>query len=149
MSRTGTVRPGRRPPTLFRQIAARLAAFTLLFAALDVGIVVFTYSRQPESLAQELLTLEAAKAQAGGVLSPDLLAGPPGAESWSVAQVAVAGLESSRSRAMIALADLDRLYAAGATEGTDLAALATARDAAIAQVEQENATISGLLAALQ
>ena len=73
----------------------------------------------------------------------------PGAESWSVAQVAVAGLESSRSRAMIALADLDRLYAAGATEGTDLAALATARDAAIAQVEQENATISGLLAALQ
>ncbi|MGU0224813.1 hypothetical protein, partial [Klebsiella pneumoniae] len=87
VSRSGTVRPRRRPPTLFRQIAARLAAFTLLFAALDVGIVVFTYSRQPESLAQELLTLEAAKAPAGGVLSPDLLAGPPGAESWSARYV--------------------------------------------------------------
>lgn len=81
------IRPRRRPPTLFRQIAARLAAFTLLFAALDVGIVVFTYSRQPESLAQELLTLEATKAQAGGVLSPDLLTGPPGAESWSARYV--------------------------------------------------------------
>ncbi|AOW24518.1 sensor histidine kinase [Sphingomonas melonis] len=87
VSRSGTVRPRRRPPTLFRQIAARLAAFTLLFAALDVGIVVFTYSRQPESLAQELLTLEATKAQAGGVLSPDLLTGPPGAESWSARYV--------------------------------------------------------------
>lgn len=87
VSRSGTVRRRRRPPTLFRQIAARLAAFTLLFAALDVGIVVFTYSRQPESLAQELLTLEATKAQAGGVLSPDLLTGPPGAESWSARYV--------------------------------------------------------------
>jgi signal transduction histidine kinase len=87
LNRMDAVRPRRRPPTLFRQIAARLAAFTLLFAALDVGIVVFTYSRQPESLAQELLTLEATKAQAGGVLSPDLLTGPPGAESWSARYV--------------------------------------------------------------
>ncbi|WP_339444893.1 hypothetical protein, partial [Pseudomonas hunanensis] len=54
-----------------------------LFAALDVGIVVVTYSRQPESLAEELLTLEAAKARTGNALSPELLAGPPGAERWS------------------------------------------------------------------
>lgn len=70
-------------PTLFRQIAIRLAAFTLLFALLDVGIVVITYSSQPESLAQELLTLEAHKAEQGTELEPDLLAGPPGAEHWS------------------------------------------------------------------
>lgn len=76
-----------RGPTLFRQIATRLAAFTLLFALLDVGIVVLTYSLQPESLAQELLTLEAAKAQAGSTLSADLLAGPPGAERWSARYV--------------------------------------------------------------
>jgi signal transduction histidine kinase len=85
---------GNRPigsagPTLFRQIAARLAAFTLLFALLDVGIVVATYTSQPEALAQELLTLEADKLEAGKAgsgreLPPDLLAGPPGARHWSV-----------------------------------------------------------------
>jgi len=68
---------------LFRQIATRLAAFTLLFALLDVGIVVITYSSRPESLAQELLTLEASKAEGASALAPDLLAGPPGAEQWA------------------------------------------------------------------
>lgn len=46
-------------PSLFRQIAQRLVVFTLIFALLDVIIVVVTYARQPESLAQELLSLEA------------------------------------------------------------------------------------------
>jgi hypothetical protein len=63
MDKAGNSRKGPRGPTLFRQIATRLAAFTLLFALLDVVIVVITYSSQPESLAQELLTLEASKAQ--------------------------------------------------------------------------------------
>lgn len=79
-----------RGPTLFRQIATRLAAFTLLFAALDVGIVVVTYSRQPESLAEELLTLEATKARPGAALSPELVAGPPGARRWSAHYVEAA-----------------------------------------------------------
>ncbi|GAA0298293.1 hypothetical protein GCM10009087_05100 [Sphingomonas oligophenolica] len=74
-------------PTLFRQIATRLIGFTLLFALLDVAIVVFTYSRQPESLAQELLNLEARKAQSATALAPDLLAGPPGADHWSARYV--------------------------------------------------------------
>jgi len=83
MDRAGNSKRGPAGPTLFRQIATRLAAFTLLFALLDVGIVVFTYSSQPESLAQELLTLEADKASASTKLEPDLLAGPPGAEHWT------------------------------------------------------------------
>lgn len=83
MDRAGNSKKGPAGPTLFRQIATRLAAFTLLFALLDVAIVVFTYSSQPESLAQELLTLEASKAANGTTLAPDLLAGPPGAEHWS------------------------------------------------------------------
>lgn len=74
-------------PTLFRQIAARLVGFTLLFALLDVAIVVITYSRQPESLAQELLTLEARKAESATAPAPDLLAGPPGADHWSARYV--------------------------------------------------------------
>lgn len=83
MDRAGNSKNGPAGPTLFRQIATRLAAFTLLFALLDVGIVVFTYSSQPESLAQELLTLEASKAANGTKLAPDLLAGPPGAQHWA------------------------------------------------------------------
>lgn len=46
-------------PSLFRQIARRLVVFTLIFALLDVVIVIVTYTRQPEALAQELLGLEA------------------------------------------------------------------------------------------
>lgn len=83
MDRAGNSKKGPVGPTLFRQIATRLAAFTLLFAMLDVGIVVFTYSSQPESLAQELLTLEAHKAEGSATLARDLLAGPPGAEHWA------------------------------------------------------------------
>lgn len=83
MDRAGNSKRGPTGPTLFRQIATRLAAFTLLFALLDVGIVVITYSSQPESLAQELLTLEARKAERSTTLAPDLLAGPPGAEHWA------------------------------------------------------------------
>lgn len=82
MDKAGNNKQGPAGPTLFRQIATRLAAFTLLFALLDVGIVVFTYSSQPESLAQELLTLEANKAQNTTALAPDLLEGPPGAQHW-------------------------------------------------------------------
>lgn len=87
MDRAGNSKTGPTGQTLFRQIATRLAAFTLLFALLDVGIVVFTYSRQPDSLAQELLTLEANKAENGTALEPDLLAGPPGARHWSASYI--------------------------------------------------------------
>jgi hypothetical protein len=66
----------------------------------------------------------------------------PGGEAWSVAQVAIAGLESSRSKAMIALADLDRLYVDASVEGGELNRIAATRDAAIAKGEEENATIS-------
>ena len=65
MDKAGNNKHGPTGPTLFRQIATRLAAFTLLFAMLDVGIVVYSYSSQPESLAQELLTLEAKKGRKG------------------------------------------------------------------------------------
>ena len=50
--------PGDKAPSLFRQITLRLAIFAFAFALLDVGIVVFTYLRQPQTLAQELLDLE-------------------------------------------------------------------------------------------
>jgi len=94
MDRAGNSKRGPAGPTLFRQIATRLAGFTLLFALLDVGIVVLTYSSQPESLAQELLTLEASKAQGSTALTPDLLTGPPGAEHWAARLIEPAAGES-------------------------------------------------------
>jgi signal transduction histidine kinase len=71
-------------PSLFRQIAVRLALVTLLFALLDVAIVVATYLSEPESLAQELLTLEAeAIAQHPG-LPANTRSALPDASHWSI-----------------------------------------------------------------
>jgi len=68
----------------------------------------------------------------------------PGAESWARAQVALAGLESSRSKAMIALADLDRLYVDAAVEGEELDRIGAVRDRVAAQVGEQDATIGSL-----
>jgi hypothetical protein len=72
-----------------------------------------------------------------------------GADSWAVAQVAVAGLESSRSKAMIALADLDRLYVDAAVGGEELERIGAVRDRVATQVDEQNATIDGLLGGLR
>lgn len=71
-----------------------------------------------------------------------------GSDSWSAAQVAVADLEGKRSQVMIALADLDRLYASAAVEGADVTAAQSALAEANALVAQENAEIARLLGAL-
>lgn len=73
----------------------------------------------------------------------------PGAESWSVAQVAVAGLQASRSKAMIALADIDRIYVDAALEGLALERIALARDQVQTQVEEQDATIGTMLGSLR
>ena len=67
-----------------------------------------------------------------------------GTEDWARAEVALAGLESKRSRAMIALADLDRLYVDAAVGGEALDRIGAVRDSVAAQVDQQNATIDGL-----
>ena len=71
-----------------------------------------------------------------------------GSEPWAVASVAIAGLETERSRAMIALADLDRLTVAAATEGGATDELAAAQARVDAMVAEQTADIDGLLAAL-
>ncbi|KAB7643874.1 HAMP domain-containing sensor histidine kinase [Polymorphobacter fuscus] len=68
-------------PSLFRQIARRLVVFTLIFALLDIFIVIATYARHPESLTQELLTLEAERI---APLADPASADPaPGTRNWS------------------------------------------------------------------
>ncbi len=67
-----------------------------------------------------------------------------GSDGWARASVAVAELESSRSRAMIALADLDRLMVDAAVEGGELERIVAVRNTVTAQVDEQNATIEGL-----
>lgn len=65
-------------------------------------------------------------------------------EAWAVATVAVSDLESSRSQAMIALADLDTLYAAQTVMGGATAPIKAARDQVIAMVSEEDAVLSAI-----
>lgn len=68
----------------------------------------------------------------------------PGSESWAVASVALAELESERSGAMVALADLDEIYAAARTEGRATAAISAARDAVSGWIGSEDAVLADL-----
>ncbi|MBU3991791.1 MAG: hypothetical protein KKA12_04475 [Alphaproteobacteria bacterium] len=70
-------------------------------------------------------------------------------ERWSVATVAIAELESSRSDAMVSLGELDRLYAeariAGQNDdGGDGGAIAAVRDQVTAWVADEDAVLADL-----
>jgi len=72
-----------------------------------------------------------------------------GSDGWARASVAVAGLEGTRSRAMIALADLDRLMVDAAVEGGELERIVAVRNTVTAQVEEQNASIEGLARSLR
>ena len=72
-----------------------------------------------------------------------------GSDSWARASVAVAGLESSRSKAMIALADLDRLMVDAAVAGGELERIVAVRNTVTAQVDEQNATIERLSRSLR
>ena len=106
----------------------------------DVEQLVAQAAEAHESFLQKLAPARSAvrAAQGAGV----------GTERWSVASVAIADVESARSRTMVAMADLDRLYVAAATEGAATEELATAQQRVDALVEQETAAIEDMLAAL-
>ena len=72
-----------------------------------------------------------------------------GSERWARAQVALAGLETIRGQAMIALADLDRIYVDAATSGGALASVAAARDEVARMVEEEDRLIDSLIEVLR
>ncbi|MEO6387197.1 MAG: hypothetical protein ABIT16_07185 [Croceibacterium sp.] len=72
-----------------------------------------------------------------------------GSDSWAEAQVALAGLEASRSKAMIALADLDRLYVDAALAGAEVGRINTVRETVATQVRQQDQVVSDLLGTLR
>ena len=67
-----------------------------------------------------------------------------GSEAWALAQVALAGLSSQRSRAMVALADLDRLYIAASTSGESTDGIGAARSEAESMIANEDAVLADL-----
>lgn len=67
-----------------------------------------------------------------------------GSESWAVASVALSQLESARNDAMLALAELDELYAAARIEAADARAIAAARDTVMAMVAEQDRVIGDL-----
>ncbi len=71
-----------------------------------------------------------------------------GSLSWSAAQVAIARLESTRADALVALADIDRLYVTAALDGNELLQLEVTRGDISALVDEQNRLLSDLFAAL-
>ena len=68
-----------------------------------------------------------------------------GSEGWAIASIALASLESARSDAMIALADLDQLYATARTKsGSEWVTIAAARDQVTAWIGEEDRVLAAL-----
>jgi hypothetical protein len=70
-------------------------------------------------------------------------------EAWSVATVALSGLQTTRSEAMIALADIDAIYAASRITGEPASEAKATRDAAAAIVGEQDRIITDLAAQLE
>ncbi len=73
---------------------------------------------------------------------------PIAGEAWAVASVAVADLESARSDAMIALADIDALFAKARVDGSDSTAISGGRDRVTTLVASEDQVLTELRSAL-
>ena len=112
------------PPPLSPELAARLAQLG--------NQVVAAHARftETEPRARRLT------AAAGGAAVAS--------ESWAVATVALAQLESARSEAMIALADLDALYAAARIAGDEAVLIGETRTRVLAVIASEDAVLAEL-----
>lgn len=71
-------------------------------------------------------------------------AGGTGTDSWAAAQVALADLDSLRSRAAIPLADLDTLWVDSTLEGGAREAIGAVRDAVASIIAEEDAVLARL-----
>ena len=71
-----------------------------------------------------------------------------GSDAWALAEVALAGLSTQRSRAMVALADLDRLFIAASTSGESTETIGEARSEAAGMVAAQDEVLSELSAQL-
>ena len=66
----------RRQPSLFAQIAVRLVVLAVVFALLEIGLVVADYARDEQGMAEEFVGQQPALRWRGVIESP--LLGPAG-----------------------------------------------------------------------
>lgn len=71
-------------------------------------------------------------------------AGGTGSDSWAAAQVALADLDSLRSRAAVSLAELDALWVDSTVGGGPREAIGLARGAVESVIAQEDEVLAGL-----
>jgi hypothetical protein len=71
-------------------------------------------------------------------------AGSTGSDSWASAQVALADLDSLRSRVAVSLADLDALWVDSTVEAGPREVIGAARDSVEALIVQEDETLARL-----
>ena len=76
-------------------------------------------------------------------------AGSTGSDSWAAAQVALAELDSARSRAAIPLGDLDMIYTSTRVAAEDASAIEAARDRVVTLVGEEDAVLEDLRARIR
>ncbi len=74
---------------------------------------------------------------------------PVASESWSVATVALSDLSSARSDLMVAMADLDALYARAVVDGKPAGDIAGARNTVQGLLNQEDKVLAALRASLR
>jgi len=67
-----------------------------------------------------------------------------GSEAWARAEVALASLTGARSRTMVPLAGIDRLYVAAATEGGDTTRIADVQREVEAMVAEEDRVLAAM-----
>ncbi|MDD3798989.1 MAG: hypothetical protein PHE36_07410 [Novosphingobium sp.] len=70
-------------------------------------------------------------------------------DPWVAAQSGLAGLESSRNRSMVVMADLDRMLVAVEMDGGAREAIAQAQASVDAMVREENSLLEGLIGRLR
>lgn len=84
-------------------------------------------------------------------IRPAILAGrdtEPGSDGWAKAHLALAALQSKRAPAVIALAELDRIYSAVLADAAQVDEIEAARETVVAMVQDEDRLISELSAEL-
>lgn len=74
---------------------------------------------------------------------------PMGSEAWSVASIAVAELEAARAKTMLALSELDQLYAEARTAGRDTSPIETARATVTGTVAEQDSVLRSLRGKLE
>lgn len=112
------------PPPISADVAARLASL----------------QRDAEAAHAEFnRAAPAAERAAGG-------AGAVGSDGWAAAQVALADLDSLRSRAAVALAEIDLLWIDATVDGGPQSAIAPVRDRIESLIAAEDAVLARLRA---